>query len=175
MNATQAKTPQKIEVTHNSPYPEVNVTMKNQQLLIPLSLDLASAGGELTGVYQYVYQSMMLKQTHPHISDILMKISIVEMHHISLLGQMMTALGGSPRAVSHFAGKNIPWNGTMPSYTKEIKNMLQVDLKSEQDTYHRYLLQSHRISDGNVSAILHRIALDEEIHIKVLENFIKEL
>ncbi|WP_077534432.1 ferritin-like domain-containing protein [Massiliimalia massiliensis] len=166
---------EKIAVTAASPYPEVNITMKNPQLLIPLSLDLASAGGELTAIYQYVYQSIMIKESHPLISETLMRIAIVEMHHLNLMGQMMKGLGGSPRAVSNFAGRSTPWNGTMPSYTKDIKRMLQVDLKGEQDTYHRYLLQSHRISDPNISAVIHRIAEDEEVHIAIFEKFIAEL
>ena len=166
---------QVIAVTDPSPYPPVEVDQKNTHLLVPLSLDLASASGELTAIYQYIYQSILLQESYPVIADTLRRIAIVEMHHMNILGQIMVKLGGSPRAISQFGGRATPWNGTMPSYTNEIKQMLQVDLKSEQDTYHRYLLQAHRISDPNISSILRRIALDEEIHIKIFERFLTEL
>lgn len=177
-NKTDAHPQKQIAVTAAAPYPEIGAieaTANSRQLVVPLSLDLASGSGELTAVYQYVYQSIMLKSTHPALSELLMRIGIVEMHHISLLGQMMHALGSSPRAISYLAGRPTPWNGSMPCYTKAPKQMLQADLKAEQDSYHRYRLQAHRISEPHISAMLQRIAEDEEVHIHLLERFLSEL
>ena len=176
-NKTDTLRTKQIAVTAPSPYPEtggIAPSANTARLLTPLSLDLASGSGEMTAVYQYAYQSILLQARHPALSETLMRIAIVEMHHMNLLGQMMVALGGSPRAVSYFSGRPTPWNGTMPCYTKEPRQMLQADLKAEQDSYHRYRLQAHRISEPRISAVLARLAEDEAVHIRLLEQLLTE-
>lgn len=61
-----------------------------------LSMPFASAKSELTTLTQYTYFNWVLEPDWADLSAVYQKVAQVEMRHLHLLGQLITALGGNP-------------------------------------------------------------------------------
>ena len=71
------------------PYPEINPNEKSREkamLLLPL---FAGRVSEMTAINTYIYQSMITKKEDPSLHDMLECISITEMKHFDILGQII--------------------------------------------------------------------------------------
>ena len=99
--------PDSIPVIHSNWYPPVAVTEKNLQYAQILMPDLAAAASEMTTVHQYLYQSWTAgsnynnesckpdsRALHKNIRRVIQRIAVVEQHHFTIIGQLITLLGG---------------------------------------------------------------------------------
>ena len=154
------------------PHPKISVTRPNRELAILLTQDLAAAKSEMTTIHQYVYQSWMIQEKYPEISEGLSKIAAVEMHHFDILGKLIQMLGGNPKCQSINRGRFTVWNGNMINYHTGIRQILLNDISSEQFAYKAYTLQSASVPDPKVSAILARLSLDEKLHAEILHDYL---
>jgi len=98
---------------------------------------------------------------------ILMKIAKVEMHHLDILGQYITALGGNPKCQMVSGGRLIIWNGGMINYMQDFPKIIAYNIILETSTMENYILQAERVMDKNLSAMLRRLAEDEKIHLTI--------
>ncbi len=162
--------PSQIQVSARNPYPPIAAENPNRRLVIPLSYDLASRQSEMTAIYTYTYDSFVLKAKYPELSELVLRIAEVEMHHLQILGQLITLLGGDPRCASIGNGSYFPWNGTAVSYQRNLKTMLLQNKKAEQNAANTYLNQSKRIKDAKISAVLARMAEDEQLHSQIFQE-----
>ena len=79
------------------PYPSLDGIGEDLRTLRIISPAYAGREGELTAVLQYVYQAIYLGATGEEKSaKTLMSIAVAEMHHIELLGTLITKLGAPP-------------------------------------------------------------------------------
>lgn len=78
-----------IPVKAASPYPELKVEGRNIHYAAILTGDLASATGEMTAIYQYLYQHWTLQEQFEEIAQTIVRISEVEMHHLNMLGSLI--------------------------------------------------------------------------------------
>ena len=78
------------------PYPEIKVKEKNSKYIDLILLNYSSAISEFDAIAQYTYHQIALTYTNKEISDTLCGISIVEMHHLEMLGKIIILLGGEP-------------------------------------------------------------------------------
>ena len=77
----------KLEEVNKIPYPKVNVERKNVILANIILDNYSGSVSELSAVLKYVYQNINLKDTN--LAKIIGKISIVEMHHLEILGKII--------------------------------------------------------------------------------------
>ena len=116
--------PDSIPVIHSNWYPPVAVTEKNLQYAQILMPDLAAAASEMTTVHQYLYQSWTAgsnynnesckpdsRALHKNIRRVIQRIAVVEQHHFTIIGQLITHLGGQPECRS--AEPCSYWRGNM--------------------------------------------------------------
>ena len=86
----------KLSLRDSSPYPEVMAARENKRLAAQISALYAGQSSELTSVAGYTYNSFVLSESYGEYADVFRKMAAVEMHHLSLLGQLMIKLGGDP-------------------------------------------------------------------------------
>ena len=152
-------------------YPPIEIEKPDRRYIAPLLHILASKQSEMSAIYTYAYDSFVLKAKFPELSEVTSRIGEVEMHHFQILGELVTLLGGDPRCMAMDRGRLIPWNGTMASYQRNVKMMLMQNMKSEQEAVNIYTAQSMRIKDAKLSAILARLAEDEQVHYQIFMDF----
>lgn len=173
MKPIQKSTP--IPVADPSPYPEISITQQNLRYARILTMSFSSPKSELTSIHQYLYQNWIFTAKHREMAETFKRIAGVEMHHYNLLGQMITALGGSPKVQFYRQNTPVPWNGNFILYNRNLKQLLRQNILTEQGAIDLYAKHSKMIGDECVSKVLSRIILDEQIHVDILKGFLSEL
>ncbi|WP_195264284.1 MULTISPECIES: ferritin family protein [unclassified Clostridium] len=149
------------------PYPKIEISEKNSNYANLIKRSYAGNISELTAVTQYTYQGLIANNI---IGNILKKIAEVEMHHLEILGELIVALGENPDFSINKKDKKLNWNSKFICTSDSIKDMLLEDIKNEEEAIKLYRKTANSINDENIIAILNRIILDEELHIKILTN-----
>ena len=150
------------------PYPKVEVAknLAQAKLLMP---DYAGPQGELTAVLTYCFQNYV-SPNYPDVAKAMMGIAKTEMHHHRLLGDAIFKLGGYP-----VMGARTYWNGSMANYTLDPKKYLLQNITAEETAILNYERTILNLDDECVKMLIERIILDEEIHVKIFKELLKEL
>ena len=150
----------------NLPYPKVNVKDKNSKYIDLILLNFSSSISEFSAITQYTYHEISYIYKNPEVSKILNGISIVEMYHLKLLGEILIQLGAEPGYWIDNKKKNYDLSS--------LKHILEIDINSEKEAIKQYKETISKISDENINDILKRIILDEEIHIQLFLDLYKK-
>ena len=150
------------------PYPRLRVEEQNPSYAKLLSIPYASNGGELASILFYTYGHMVTALCDERLSELLKCISITEMRHFEILGNLIVMLGGSPKFWSAdsrgcFGTQNI-------TYSDDPQRIIRTSISMEREAVETYKRIAGKISDGYITEILHRISLDEDHHIKLLSE-----
>lgn len=158
----------------NQLYPCIEVEKKNTEFAKLLLEDYAGDTSEDSAIHLYIFQTLILNETHPKIANDLFQIAIVEMHHLKLLGKTIHALGLSPEYVTYQSDSERKhyWSSKNINYTTSLKEILKLDIEQEEHAICEYLSHYEIIIDPNIRSLLLRIIEDEKIH---LEYFKKQL
>lgn len=156
------------------PYPPIKVEGKNKLYAGLMHGNLAASASEMTAVCQYLYDGWILESQHPDAAKTMRSIAKVEMYHLDIFGNLVRELGGDPTYAVNFRQKKQVWNGSYVSNSKNFFHLMQRNLLAEQDTIAKYLRQASMIQDPNISAILRRIVLDEQVHVQIFRSFLDE-
>lgn len=130
--------------------------------------DYCGEESEFTSICTYLYQSYTLcnMPQYDELRQVLKGIAISEMHHHEMLGEIIVKLGGTPV----FGGKDKFWNGSMVNYCKDIINMINIDIKAEQEAIKNYKKTICCVKNYEIRELIERIIRDEELHILTLEE-----
>ena len=156
----------------SEPYPPLKVEQPNPHYAQILKNSLASSKSETTAVMQYTYQSWVLAAEFSEIADTMRHISMVEMHHLQMLGRLIDLLGGTPSYCCVQRNRQFPWNATMVFYGRMVRQMMQNNIAGEQEAIRQYRKQIQIIQDCHIQEILKRIILDEELHIELFKKYL---
>lgn len=151
-------------------FPEIKVESKNLYYAEILLRDYAGKNSELTAITQYLYHSFDNDNNYSKIADILEKISIVEMKHLDVLSKLIIELGGKP---VYFTNEFGCWNSSFVEYGYTLENQLRKDLNDELTAINNYRKHQEIIEDINIKQILEKIISDEEVHVKILTDLLK--
>ena len=157
-------------------YPEVTVLQPNKTVAKLLLNDYAGHVSEFGAIAQYVFHMIVLEKNYPDVADALRGISIVEMDHLDMLGDLIKALGVLPDFRGIQDGKCAYWNASPRNvdYSTEIKKALLADISAEMKAIAQYEKNISMIGDEQIISLLQRIILDEQVHIEVLSAFYKK-
>ncbi|MGX4598075.1 ferritin-like domain-containing protein [Faecalimicrobium sp. JNUCC 81] len=158
----------------NEPYPEIKVESKNPYYAELLMDDHSGIISEFSAISQYLYHSLDLGKSYTDLANMWLQISFIEMHHLDILSQVITLLGGKPKYRGSFSTLGQPWNGSFVYYGDNICDQLNVDLESEYQAISNYENHIRMIDDKYIKNILRRIILDEQIHIIHFKEAIKK-
>jgi len=148
----------------SAPYPEVEGGSDPATVAL-LKEDYAGENGELGGVLQYVFQHIQ-SEDNDSFANAILQIAIVEMTHLDMLGDAIKTLGGS----AAFDNGRYYWDSSNVNYATGFKEMLAANIEAEKTAIANY--RSHAAQTGNVSvkALLERIIMDEELHLRFFEE-----
>ena len=166
-----------MKVKIDLPYPEVMVEEKNPYYADLLSQDYAGRGSELTAVMLYSYQHFDKFKENKEFAKIIAEIAEVEMKHLELLGETIKLLGKEPvyKTCESTRGDCIMWSATNVDYETNLKEMLEVNIKSESTAIKTYTNHRKIIKDKYIKELISRILLDEERHLSIFKTLYNSL
>lgn len=80
----------------SAPYPPVQVCGANPMYARAMLANIGSCNSEMSAVSLYFYNSIITKPIQQDVAECFHKISIVEMHHLEIFGQLAKLLGADP-------------------------------------------------------------------------------
>jgi bacterioferritin len=169
------------------PFPPIKVEKQNLEYAnLLLNAFASSSDSEIQAITQYIYHSKTI--SNETISNALMCIALVEMHHLDALSELIPLLGGKPfyenSSKNFWMTGNIAYVDKNIIYEKEqdnnkedklnIKLKLENDINGEKNAINGYELLLNTIKDKYIEKIIVKIISDERVHIKIFEDLIKE-
>ena len=158
-----------------SPYPCMQVECENPRYAAAMVSNLGSCCSEISAVSLYFYNSLLTRECFEEYSHCFKKISMVEMHHMDIFGQLSLLLGTDPRLWEMHGDDMAYWSPACNHYPEKIIALVKNSLAGEKETIKKYKEQCGWIKDRHIQAILHRIIKDEELHVRIFEAMLEEL
>lgn len=154
----------------NLPYPEISgkITPSVMALLMEA---YAGKGSEFTGVTTYIYQHLIISENNKDLSQVLSKISIVEMKHQELIGEAIVYYGGKPL----FSGAYNFWNGSYVNYQENVIKILNDNIVAEQNAIRLYEEIIEQTQNESLKKLIGRIIMDEQLHQTIFEAELHKL
>lgn len=160
---------EEVVVKLDMPYPEIiNATMDRETVAILKNL-ATSKTGELGGILQYIYQSVVSNRVNQDIASIFEEIGIVEMMHLEMLMNAIVSFGGVPKYEDAMGNA---FNVSNINYSLKLKDMLQTNIKDEQLAIEDYTKAISRVKNSSLKELLERIKLDEEHHLQIFRKML---
>lgn len=156
-----------VEVRINKPYPEIEDAEYDLSTVAILKNLAASRVGELAGVMQYIYQSVIADKTNEEIAEIFEEIGVVEMMHLDMLMHAITDFGGVPKyedAQGNF------FNTANLNYGVKLKDMLDNNIKAESLAVENYKMAINRVKNQSLKDLFMRIIEDEMRHLEIFKR-----
>lgn len=156
--------------------PKINFEYKNLFYAKLLLNAYSGVDSEDTAIHTYTYQYIILKKINKKLSDDILKISMTEMHHLCILGEMIFNLGGNPffkffdPSISIF----LPWSGNYVDYSTNVDLILKNNILLEYKSINYYKKCISCIKDQNICNVLLKIIDDEYEHIKLFKSYLNE-
>lgn len=161
----------KYNCTVHKPYPEVKVSKKDPAYAALLSVPYAGTGGEISAILSYLYGSTVLNGGKDQIiSDVLECISVVEMHHMHILAELIFLLGGDPRYV--VAQGRRPFTAANLHYSENPTQILKNAIAGEEGAIFVYEQLRGMTDDENIISIIDRIIEDEKLHLNIFHELL---
>lgn len=153
------------------PYPEISPDIVIEPDVLPMIIDSYSGSkGELTAICQYSYQSFLMKPSNEILHESIEAISINEMTHLEILSQVLIYSKIDPKFCRYIDNNPaIPscWSASNLNYQKNIKQLLENNIKGEEFAIGVYKQIIERTNSQNLKDVISRIIQDEEAHIKI--------
>jgi bacterioferritin len=166
---------QKFVAGGPGPFPKGKILGKNPYYARLLMDDYAGDRSELTACTQYMYQSSILEEAGIRHHQVLQSIGIREMLHLRHLARAIRQLGGDPIYAGGRSTRGRFWNSGYVNYAKEPYWMVEDDARGEREAIAQYREHMRLIDDPAVRALLARIIEDEEVHVRLLEDLLREM
>lgn len=153
------------------PYPDLTGIESDYDSACIISPAYAGLHGEITAILQYRYHGFMFKKAGLYeFEEIMSEISVTEMRHFEILGELLTKLGVSPVYGRYPPFMGMWYNTGEVSYSESPQKMLLDDIASEMLAVKDYDEMLSNLENEKVGAVIQRIKIDEEEHIKILKN-----
>ena len=157
------------------PWPEIQVRAQNQIYANLLSVDYCGATSEMSAITQYINNENRLSCGNCPLARTVLGIAMAEMMHLQKLGELIFLLGGTVDFVARQPnGRDVMWTPGYLNIPENGRKMLLADIEAEKSAINQYRMHIKVINDDCVNRVLERIIKDEEYHIMILQNLLKE-
>lgn len=166
---TPVETKKEMQFQSSEPYPPIDCSIKNSKYARIMLNNMAGNRSEMSTISLYIYNQLITDE-HKEIAQMFHKISIVEMRHLYIFGTLARQLGADPRLWTSCHNRTVYWSPGFNQYPKALPKLIEHSLQGERFAVEKYTKQLNVIKDETIINNLKRIILDEELHIKILEN-----
>ena len=155
------------------PYPNIpHIYANSNYINLLYDLYAGEKASELTAITQYIYQHIDLKKEET-ISKILKDISIQEMKHLEILGEIIKILGGKP---IYKSSKGNMWSAGNVTYrTNSLEQLINNNIKAEEYAIDAYRRIQKYTSNLYLRQIYERIIQDELTHLEIFNLILDDL
>ena len=158
------------------PYPSIEDILVDYKSASIISPAYCGVHGELDAILQYVYHCFYFKRIgDEQTAKILMGIAMCEMMHLEMLGELILKLGIDPVFTRRPPIRGDFYNTSQINYSRTPIKMLIDDITAEMVAVSEYEKICERLTNEQVGAVIKRIILDEQLHIKVLRARLEEI
>ena len=95
-------------------YPPVAVQGKNAAYAREMLSNMGGINSEMTAVASYFYNHLVTRPDYAEVSDAFHRISMVEMHHMEIFGELAGLLGADARLWEFRQGQTRYWSPPLP-------------------------------------------------------------
>lgn len=155
-------------------YPSIHIEEENNELGTMLLECYAAELSELSSVTRYSYLNIVLDNEYEEIKEIYRGLSIVELHHMNMIGELIKQLGVMPRYYHKNKNNITMWNGNYVPGKYDMESTLLDSIQHEKDMINKYNSIIERVDHIVIKEVLSRIIMDEVIHISLLEELKKK-
>ena len=155
------------------PYPVARSSSPNDRYGRIIRNSYSGRESELTGMLNLLYHALRFSECAEDVKTILLEIAACKLFHLSLLGELLSSLGGDPKFFYFLSqtGNATSWwaaNPTTLTYAKNLGEALKADIDAEKAAIDAHYSAINYIDDSDVTNLLKRIVRDEEYHLKIL-------
>lgn len=151
------------------PYPPVCAEQPNPFYARAMLDNIGGSNSEISAVSLYFYNNLITKDTD-NLAHIFHKVSIVEMHHLEIFGELAMQLGANPRLWTHKGRQMRYWTPGYNKYPMKLPELLINSINSEKAAIQKYQSQLKQITDKAIVENLERIILDEQLHVEIFSG-----
>ncbi|MEG0155116.1 MAG: ferritin family protein [Lachnospiraceae bacterium] len=154
-------------------YPPVCICGEDPRYARMMLDNVGGANSEMSAVSLYFYNHL-ITESCPELAGVFHGISIVEMHHLSIFGELTEKLGENPRLWSYKGNRRTYWTPGYNNYPMDLKPMLVNSLNGEKSAIQKYEQQICQIKDHCITDNLERIIADEKLHVCIFEELLEK-
>ncbi|NCE64263.1 rubrerythrin family protein [Pseudoflavonifractor sp. 524-17] len=155
------------------PYPEVRVEGRNPRYAQAMLSNIGGVSSEMSAVSLYFYNHLITGRIET-VAAVFREVSIVEMHHLKIFGELALQLGADPRLWAVQRGRQIWWSPDYIQYARKLRPLLHEAMRSERMAIQKYESQARWIQDPGIQANLRRIIEDEKIHLELFSQLCQQ-
>lgn len=152
------------------PYPPVKTQGECLSYAALLSNDFGGQVSEMSAITAYTFQHMVAKDSS--LANALSCISMVEMHHYEMIGELIVCFGGCPRLGSQSGCGIKYWSAHNLSWETDPVTFLRENIRNEQAAIACYTARIAQLDDPFAKQVIERIILDEKHHIEIFNSFL---
>lgn len=161
-------------LTLDIPFPDISCLTRDIRSGNIISFAYASLHSELTAILQYSYHALYWENIDEEYAETMEAISIAEMIHLHKLGEAMIKLGVDPIYIQSPAYPDLYFNTSCVAQSKTPQKMLMDDIQGEMQAITEYNKMLSILTNEKVAALIQRIVLDEELHLKTLTKLLNK-
>lgn len=154
------------------PYPKAAANAQNERYARIIRNSFAGRESALTAMMTCLYQSMRFGECAEDLREMLTAIALCKMYHLRLLGELLLSLGGDPKFFCCMPSNNNRgvWWMAQPAtvtYSNNLGDALKANIEAEKASIEEHNNTINYVDDEGIRALLKRIVLDEEYHLKI--------
>lgn len=172
-----------------TPYPPVKISGQNSHYAAAMLDNMAGQNSEMSAVGLYFY-AHLVTTGYKDVAEAFLRISMVEMYHLNLFGELAMQLGENPRLWCRQprSGRYLYWNPACLKYPhiqppapgcripeSNVRTILAQAIEGEQAAIHKYMQQTSWIQDVGICDILRRISADEQMHLEIFSRLYHQI
>ncbi|HIU99657.1 MAG TPA: manganese catalase family protein [Candidatus Stercoripulliclostridium merdipullorum] len=156
---------QKLDKT---PFPEFETEGVNLTYAREMLDNMGGIVSEMSAVALYFYNHL-ITHDQQEIAEIFEVISIEEMRHLEVFGELALDLGEDPKLLGVYRHAKYWWSPSYNKYPIRLNALLRNAADGERAAIAKYTRQYESITDKGVRIALERIIEDEKRHLEIFE------
>lgn len=158
------------------PYPNLDCIENDEYSARIIAPAYSSSHSELGAILQYIYHHFYFEEYgDEEIAKVIIGISVAEMKHLEIIGELLLRLGVDPIFTKNPPYRSEFFTTAYLCYSKTTKKMLLDDISGELLAIETYKEMLSKLKNEDVSAVISRIIIDEELHVKALKECLKKV